>query len=368
MTFPSDSRLMDVRTHACGWGRWKGTVRWVRQRLRRDHDAGEVQWYVLFPGSEDDRAGTHQGALIDRGLRGAVAGRWRPGTPGTPGRTREHAVSVPPHACRRMVRAGLMQLVKRLMSRIFIADELRLRTFCGKYDSRFHATSSFALRVARRARLAHPTMGLQGKRWPKWKPRRDNSSQDLTDENRKKKLHHGVKCIRKVGWFSSPSRISSRAPLGAWRRVARTPALIANEFALTSRPSPRRHASAGSEKSSDVRGAEDQATRRAGCGGGGQGARGKRQNQESRREARAAPPSAVVDPEKLERQLSGRRADLEALGELMGNATFDAVLASRDAPSADAALPSSATPAPTNPRLRKPRKPSARKPSRPPAT
>ena len=30
-----------------------------------------------------------------------------------------------------MVRAGLMQLVKRLMSRIFIADELRLRTFCG---------------------------------------------------------------------------------------------------------------------------------------------------------------------------------------------------------------------------------------------
>jgi hypothetical protein len=55
------------------------------------------------------------------------------------------------------------------------------------------------LRVARAPRHAYPTMGLQGKRWPKWKQRRDNSGQDITDENRKKKLHHGVKCIRKVG-------------------------------------------------------------------------------------------------------------------------------------------------------------------------
>ena len=47
VTFPSDSRLMDVRTHACGWGQWKGTVRWVRQRLRRDHDAGEARLRAL---------------------------------------------------------------------------------------------------------------------------------------------------------------------------------------------------------------------------------------------------------------------------------------------------------------------------------
>lgn len=42
------------------------------------------------------------------------------------------------------------------------------------------------------------TMGPQGKRWPTWKKRRDNSSQDITDENRKKKLFHGIKCLRKV--------------------------------------------------------------------------------------------------------------------------------------------------------------------------
>lgn len=41
-------------------------------------------------------------------------------------------------------------------------------------------------------------MGPQGRRWPKWKPRRDNSTDEATEENRKKKLHHGVKCIRKV--------------------------------------------------------------------------------------------------------------------------------------------------------------------------
>ena len=41
-------------------------------------------------------------------------------------------------------------------------------------------------------------MGPQGKRWPKWKPRRDNSGDDVTEENRRKKLHHGVKLIRKV--------------------------------------------------------------------------------------------------------------------------------------------------------------------------
>ena len=41
-------------------------------------------------------------------------------------------------------------------------------------------------------------MGPQGKRWPKWKQRRDNSGDDVTEENRAKKLHHGVKCIRKV--------------------------------------------------------------------------------------------------------------------------------------------------------------------------
>ena len=48
-------------------------------------------------------------------------------------------------------------------------------------------------------------MGPQGKRWPSWKPRRDNSSQDVTDENRQKKLHHGVKCIRKVRAANDPS-------------------------------------------------------------------------------------------------------------------------------------------------------------------
>ena len=45
---------------------------------------------------------------------------------------------------------------------------------------------------------AHVDMGPQGKRWPKWKQRRDNSGDDVTEENRAKKLHHGVKCIRKV--------------------------------------------------------------------------------------------------------------------------------------------------------------------------
>lgn len=41
-------------------------------------------------------------------------------------------------------------------------------------------------------------MGPQGKRWPKWKQRRDNSKEEVTRENREKKLHYGVKCIRKV--------------------------------------------------------------------------------------------------------------------------------------------------------------------------
>ena len=41
-------------------------------------------------------------------------------------------------------------------------------------------------------------MGPQGARWPRWKQRADNSSQAVTDDNRRKKLHHGVKCIRKV--------------------------------------------------------------------------------------------------------------------------------------------------------------------------
>ena len=41
-------------------------------------------------------------------------------------------------------------------------------------------------------------MGPQGKRWPKWKQRRDNSGDDVTEENRQKKLHHGIKCIRKA--------------------------------------------------------------------------------------------------------------------------------------------------------------------------
>ena len=87
--------------------------------------------YVLFPESEDDRAGTHQGALIDRGLEGLSPGGCKyPGLPELP----EEPGSMPSLFRRMpagMVRAGLMQLVKRLMSRIFIADELRLRTFCG---------------------------------------------------------------------------------------------------------------------------------------------------------------------------------------------------------------------------------------------
>jgi hypothetical protein len=43
-------------------------------------------------------------------------------------------------------------------------------------------------------------MGPQGKqsRWPGWKKRRDNSTDDVTAENRAKKLFHGVKCLRKV--------------------------------------------------------------------------------------------------------------------------------------------------------------------------
>jgi hypothetical protein len=46
VTFPRDSRLMDVRTHACGGGEWKGTVRWVPRGLRRGRHN-----YVLFPES-----------------------------------------------------------------------------------------------------------------------------------------------------------------------------------------------------------------------------------------------------------------------------------------------------------------------------
>ena len=209
-----------------------------------------------------------------------------------------------------------------------------------KNDSRFHAASSFALRVARRARLAHPTMGLQGKRWPKWKPRRDNSSQDLTDENRKKKLHHGVKCIRKVCWFSSPSRISSRAPLGAWRRVARTPALIANEFARSPHALPLAATRAQALKKARTFEAQ-KIKRRVAQAAAAAAAKALAEKGKTKKAAKLAPPpSAVVDPEKLERQLKAVDAlDLEALGELMGNATFDAVLASRDAPSADAALP-----------------------------
>jgi hypothetical protein len=47
VTFPRDSRLMDVRTHACGGGEWKGTVRWVPRAAskRGRHN------YVLFPES-----------------------------------------------------------------------------------------------------------------------------------------------------------------------------------------------------------------------------------------------------------------------------------------------------------------------------
>jgi hypothetical protein len=77
-------------------------------------------------------------------------------------------------------------------------------------------------------------MGLQGKRWPKWKPRRDNSSQDLTDENRKKKLHHGVKCIRKVGWFSTPSRIF-------FARAPGCPGVVSRAHSLSSRANPSAH-------------------------------------------------------------------------------------------------------------------------------
>ena len=261
-----------------------------------------------------------------------------PGLPGLP----EELGSMPSLFRRMpagMVRAGLMQLVKRLMSRIFDTPT-NFVVVLRKYDSRFHATSSFALRVARRARLAHPTMGLQGKRWPKWKPRRDNSSQDLTDENRKKKLHHGVKCIRKVGWFSSPSRISSRAPLGAWRRVARTPALIANEFARLPHALPLAATRAQALKKARTFEAQ-KIKRRVAQAAAAAAAKALAEKGKTKKAAKLAPPpSAVVDPEKLERQLKAVDAlDLEALGELMGNATFDAVLASRDAPSADAALP-----------------------------
>ena len=44
VTFPSDSRLMDVRTHAYGWGEWKGTVQVGAAAASPDHDAGEAQF------------------------------------------------------------------------------------------------------------------------------------------------------------------------------------------------------------------------------------------------------------------------------------------------------------------------------------
>jgi|TARA_B110000977_G_scaffold143791_1_gene182578 hypothetical protein len=90
-------------------------------------------------------------------------------------------------------------------------------------------------------------MGLQGKRWPKWKQRRDNSGQDITDENRVKKLHHGVKCIKKVGVFDF-----SRPPLDAsGSRLVPTSLSTSDVHVLTiPPPSPT-----GFEKSSNFRGA-----------------------------------------------------------------------------------------------------------------
>ena len=56
--------------------------------------------------------------------------------------------------------------------------------------------------------------------------------------------------------------------------------------------------------------------------------------------ALAPPPSAVVDSEKLAQQLKAVHVlDLDALGTLMGDATFDAVSVGKDAPSANATLP-----------------------------
>ena len=126
-------------------------------------------------------------------------------------------------------------------------------------------------------------MGPQGKRWPKWKQRRDNSGDDITEENRQKKLHHGVKCIRKA------------------LKKART---------FEEQKIKRRTA---------------QATAAAKSGG---------------KKPAVVASAASLDADKLAQQLAAVKAlDIEALGSYMGRATYDAVLASRDAPTAEKALP-----------------------------
>ena len=126
-------------------------------------------------------------------------------------------------------------------------------------------------------------MGPQGKRWPKWKQRRDNSGDDVTEENRQKKLHHGIKCIRKA------------------LKKART---------FEEQKIKRRTA---------------QATAAAKSGG---------------KKPTIVASAALLDADKLAQQLAAVKAlDLEALGSYMGRATYDAVLASRDAPTAEKALP-----------------------------
>ena len=126
-------------------------------------------------------------------------------------------------------------------------------------------------------------MGPQGKRWPKWKQRRDNSGDDVTEENRQKKLHHGIKCIRKA---LKKARTFEEQKIK--RRTAQATA------------APK----SGGEKPTIVASA------------------------------------ALLDADKLAQQLAAVKAlDLEALGSYMGRATYDAVLASRDAPTAEKALP-----------------------------
>ena len=175
-------------------------------------------------------------------------------------------------------------------------------------------------------------MGPQGKRWPKWKQRRDNSSQDVTDENRRKKLHHGVKCIRKV---RKPRRATSA---NVHARPSTTPSSCLTT--LTPPPalfSPRaqalKKARTFEERKIQRRIAQQEAAAAA--------AKALADKGKSKKAAKLGPPpTAIVDQNKLAQQLAAVRVlDLESLGQHVGDSTLEAVLASRDAPSADAALP-----------------------------
>ena len=124
------------------------------------------------------------------------------------------------------------------------------------------------------------------------------------------------------------------------RRVAHTPALIANDSLRSPHALPIIAMRTQALKKARTFEAQ-KIKRRVAQAAAAAAAKALAEKGKTKKAAKLAPPpSAVVDQEKLERQLKAVDAlDLEALGELMGNATFDAVLASKDAPSADAALP-----------------------------